>query len=170
MGGIIVRKELKKLGNEERFRFMAEFARTGFATSFNNSYGNTIYKPTILFKNLVLLPENQYITDHLWFNYGKQFMRLGDLKVGDKVQFDARVATYQKGWYLSKTTDFKLTRPTKVKLISNDKRPAIPMEKQALLGKIWLDNLDFYQANMRELEGKSFYIDKYKEWLKNNDK
>ena len=67
------------------------------------------------------------LTDHLWFNYTKGFQDLGKLKPGDQIEFDARVAKYEKGYkgrdeflQLSRPveTDYHLSYPTKLKKIS----------------------------------------------------
>jgi hypothetical protein len=60
------------------------------------------------------------VCDHLWFNLTKQFEAL-QLQPGDRVQFDARVKAYMKGYfgrreevYTSTEMDFKLSHPTQV--------------------------------------------------------
>ena len=69
---------------------------------------------TIMFKNVKI--NNNLVTDHLWFNYTKGFAELGKLIVGDVISFNARVASYEK---LGHKIDYKLERPTKVKLVSH---------------------------------------------------
>jgi hypothetical protein len=61
------------------------------------------------------------VCDHIWFTVGKQFSELV-LQSGDIVQFDARSASYTKGYkgrrddvYDSPISkDFRLSNPTKV--------------------------------------------------------
>ena len=53
------------------------------------------------------------ITNHLWFNQTQGFLAL-QLIPGDRVQFEARVKTYQRR---NGSTDYHLNYPTKVKLI-----------------------------------------------------
>ena len=85
-----------------------------------------------MLKNIRLYGNNDIITDHLWFSLGKQFQKL-NLKEGDIISFDARVAKYVKGYkgderyFFEETgrlpppisTDYKLERPTKMKIESN---------------------------------------------------
>ena len=55
------------------------------------------------------------VTDHLWFNYTKVFAVLGILHEGDVVSFNTRITSYKKAGH---QIDYKLERPTKVKLVS----------------------------------------------------
>jgi hypothetical protein len=57
------------------------------------------------------------VADHIWFILGKRFQSAGWLRTGDRMQFDARVKTYQKGWAGSQT-DYRLSNPTNVRLIA----------------------------------------------------
>ena len=120
-----MRKELKAIGNEERHRYRAEVALFGWKSGWNEP------EPTIMLKNIRLCGNDDIITDHLWFSLGKQFQKL-NLKEGDIISFDARVAKYVKGykgdeWYFFDkkgyfpppiSTDYKLERPTKIKIES----------------------------------------------------
>ncbi len=61
------------------------------------------------------------VCDHLWFNLTKAFALL-NLQPGDRVQFDARVKKYVKGYFGRRDdvfdkpaeVDYKLSHPTKV--------------------------------------------------------
>ena len=63
------------------------------------------------------------MTDHIWFCVGKRLASL-DLKEGDKVSFEARVGSYEKGYvnyreYIDeRETDYKLNNPTKIVKLS----------------------------------------------------
>ena len=77
---------------------------------------------TVLLKD-IKNAEGRVLTDHLWFNLTKAFEVL-DLRVNDIIQFDARVAAYEKGYkgrrddiYCPVSLDYKLSHPTKVKLV-----------------------------------------------------
>ena len=66
---------------------------------------------------------NKLVSEHLWFNLIKSFEKL-DLRENDIVQFDARVKKYEKGYkgyrddvYKPIETDYKLSHPTKIKII-----------------------------------------------------
>ena len=110
-----MRKELKKLGSEDRYEFIGTFDRLGV----KNGYKGV--ETTVLLTNIVLKETGDLITDHLWFNFTKGFAN-ADLKQGDKVSFSARVSRYEKGYkgykedvYCPVETDYKLSYPSKVK-------------------------------------------------------
>ena len=121
-----MRERLKSIGNKERHRYSAEVAQFGWKSGWNEP------EPTIMLKNVRLYGNDDIITDHLWFSLGKQFQKL-NLKEGDIISFNARVAKYVKGykgdwWYFYEktgyfptpiSTDYKLERPTKMKIESN---------------------------------------------------
>ncbi|MGE5411002.1 MAG: hypothetical protein ACM3MI_08580, partial [Clostridiales bacterium] len=78
---------------------------------------------TVLLKN-VQDSSGKVLTDHLWFNLTTGFEKL-NLKEGDRIQFDARVKSYTKGYKgrLAKILnpskpkekkDFKLSHPTRI--------------------------------------------------------
>lgn len=110
-----MRKELKKL-NGKRLMFSAVV----------HGFGTRHFKdkeiPTILFREVYELSSEKLVADHLWFTKGKAW---SNLSVGSKVQFEARVKEYEKGYKGSRevldapvTTDYKLERPTKIELLS----------------------------------------------------
>lgn len=84
--------------------------------------------PTILLGNIKLIDNDNEIdmTDHLWFNLTKGFKNLGILCNNDLVSFSGRVTKYTKGYQGLKPGvnkpvqyDYKIERPSKVKLESN---------------------------------------------------
>ena len=113
-----VRKGLSAY-NDERRRFRGEVARFGKKVNFKG-----YSEETILLRNIVDIETNDVVTDHVWFTYSKGF---DDAKVrqGDRIEFDARVKSYKKG-YVNKlikgtkqTVDFKLSHPTKIAVVSD---------------------------------------------------
>jgi hypothetical protein len=109
-----MRTALKDIGSGYRHTFTGIFIRTGI----KNGYKGILR--TILLKD-VKDSEGNVVTDHLWFNMTKVFQS-ANLSEGDIVQFNARVAQYEKGYkgyrddvYCPIETDYKLSHPTKVK-------------------------------------------------------
>ena len=107
------RKHLKKYIGK-RLRFTGIVEKFGKKPAFR---GSPI--PTILLKNVKLTADDEILTCHLWFVLGKAFWRCA---IGDIVEFDARVSTYEKGYtgcrddVLGKPMhrDYRLERPTKL--------------------------------------------------------
>ena len=129
-----MRKELKALGSQERHTFVATFGRFGY----KNGWHDTV--PTILVNNVCLKDKpEKVLTDHLWFTCGKQFQEL-NLKVGDKIQFDARVDSYMKGYMGWRDDvydhpvekDFKLALPTRVFKLDADGKPIAKPKKKRM--------------------------------------
>lgn len=56
------------------------------------------------------------LTDHLWFNYTKEFQKIEPLEGDDLIRFHARVSTY----YKREGIDYKLSHPTKMHKMSCD--------------------------------------------------
>lgn len=116
-----MRTELKKIGADERHTYTGEFVRFGE----KKPYKGHIPDVTVLLANIKDLDGN-IVTDHLWFNLTKSFQKC-DLKEHDIVQFDARVAEYEKGYkgyrdwddyyFPPVSVDYKLSHPTKVSVI-----------------------------------------------------
>lgn len=160
----MARQKLKQLGSQERFTFIGEFVRTGFKAEYNHRGQHC--KPTLLLRNLHLQNNNEIITDHLWFNYGKNFMKLGWLQVGDLIQFNARVDDYMKGFRMHNQHDYKLSRPTKIKRISDPQLELeLPMkDPHAMIGMILVENQKFYRQSGRGTDDDRYYIDAYKGW------
>ncbi|MFT8411046.1 MAG: hypothetical protein ABF743_00590 [Schleiferilactobacillus perolens] len=148
-----MRKNFQAVGSEHRHTFTATFERTGYKTTELRS--KTYYQPTILVNDVMDADGNQ-LTDHLWFNYTLGFQQLGHLEKGDRLQFDGRVSTYTKGYlgrdtYLSEThpvtTDYKIERPTKIKLLGvSEPREPLPKENWDLVQMIMQENAAFYRV------------------------
>jgi len=112
-----MRRELAKKEGERK-KFSAVFARLGKKVNYK---GYT--EETILLTNVTDLETKRVVTDHIWFSYTKGFQAI-ELEAGIRIEFDARVKEYFKG-YVNKgykidrrQTDYKLSHPTKVKLIT----------------------------------------------------
>ena len=112
-----MRKALEEI-EDIRGTFVGTFVRKGSKNGYKGP------EPTLLLKDVKDL-SGKYITDHLWFNYTKGFQKLGELKEGDVVQFDARSKAYEKGYkgyridvYCPIELDYKLSHPTKIKKVS----------------------------------------------------
>lgn len=90
---------------------------------------------TVLLQNIVCVSNGETVTDHLWFNETKGFQSLGDIKEGCLIEFLARVTPYEKGYkgrredvYVPIELDYKLSRPTQIKLIDLPSRKEEPCE------------------------------------------
>lgn len=124
-----MRRKLKEIGIETRHTFSGIFIRIGLKSGYKE------LEETVLIKD-VRDSSGRIVTDHLWFNLTKGF-QAANLHEGDIVQFDARVAMYQKGYrghrpdvYCPIEQDYKLSYPTKVKNLGRspdyDKEPEEP--------------------------------------------
>ena len=111
-----MREKLKKI-NGQRMTFKSTFKRYGGKDNWHGYPEKTILLTDVRDSGSNLM------TDHIWFRMTKGFERLGELKEGDKVQFDARVKEYTKGyighkeevqWERPLEKDFKLNFPTKI--------------------------------------------------------
>jgi len=120
-----MRVELKKIGSDKRHTFLAEVGRDGEKSGWN---GEIVI--TILLKNIRLKKTGQIVANHLWFTKGIQFED-SECEEGDEIEFSARVAEYGKGWQGRKAeeigedsfkTDWKLERPSKIKVVSKEVR------------------------------------------------
>lgn len=112
-----MRKELREIGKEERHRFTAVFERTGWKSGYKRDL------QTVLLLDVRM--DDRPICDHLWFNMTKGFREAG-LKQGDKVEFMARVSSYEKGYkgwrddvFKPIERDYRLSFPTKIKKITD---------------------------------------------------
>lgn len=120
-----MRKSLKKL-NGQRMAFTGTFERFGTKPGWVGT------EETILLVDIRDTEDNP-ITDHLWFNLTKGFQAL-NLQPGDKVEFQARVRKYQKGYKGYRfeamldspvSTDYKLSHPTAIRKLSEDMQEAV---------------------------------------------
>lgn len=100
------RKELAKLGNGQRYRFIGQYARFG-----KKSNGQL----SLLLKHITY--HGKEVTGHLWFSYTQGFRKLGHLKKHQLISFEARVKRYHKGYVpldFTKHYDYKLSYPSKI--------------------------------------------------------
>lgn len=121
-----MRNELKKI-NGERRSFSALLERYGVKGGYISD------EPTILLKDVTDCDTGKLVCDHLWLNLTKQFKELGVLPTNTELTFDARVASYTKGYkgrdwekaFLNPIEiDYTLTHPSKVKYkLSDPKKP-----------------------------------------------
>jgi len=102
----------------KRKKFSATVGRLGKKINYKG-----YSEETILLNRIVDVETEKVITDHVWFSYTQGFVK-ASLTLGDKLEFEARVKEYRKG-YVNKnykinntTTDFKLSHPTKIKKMS----------------------------------------------------
>jgi hypothetical protein len=108
-----MRKELKKI-EEQRELFKGVFSKYGRKTNYKGPSTDTVLLVEIRDGN------GAFICDHLWFNLTKGFEKLGTLRQGDIIQFEARVKKYKKGYVNRQAgiddskVDYKLSHPTKI--------------------------------------------------------
>lgn len=111
-----MRKVLAK-DEGQRKKFIAVFSRLGKKVNYKG-----YSEDTILLINITDVETNQVVTDHLWFSYTKSFEKI-TLSEGARLEFEARVKEYKKGYVNSKykinqsRKDFKLSHPTKIRII-----------------------------------------------------
>lgn len=107
-----MREQLKKLDGR-RAKFTASFVRYGSKPA--GRYPGCV---TLLFRD-VAGTAGEPITDHLWFRDCMAWRAL-NLQPGDRVAFEARAASYTKG-YERDEMDYKLSHPTHIrKLVAAD--------------------------------------------------
>lgn len=170
------RIELAKKGTQRRHTFTGRFERLGI-----KEYKNK-YLPTILLCNVK--SDDEIVTDHLWFDYSTNFLKLGKLVNGDILQFDGRVGEYKKG-YKHYLNDYKIKKPTKIKLLSNNHPfKLLPVSKDAVVGMIIEENLDYYykidetkdrnydeyfakEFRVQDLHQKDHYLSEWGQWKGN---
>jgi len=101
----------------ERKKFKALFTRFGKKVNYNG-YSET----TILLTNIIDTETNLMVTDHHWFACTKGFEKV-QLKEGVKIEFEARVKVYKKGYVNkklainNKQSDYKLSHPTNIRAL-----------------------------------------------------
>ncbi len=108
----------KALKNNEGIRgtFSATFVRMGSKVNYKGYSEETILLRDVREKGAV-----DIVADHLWFSYTKGFQAL-KLTEGAKIEFDARVKQYSKGYVNNKyginkrKLDYKLSHPTRIKI------------------------------------------------------
>jgi len=86
-------RKLNNIGSKQRHRFRGEFVRYGERDA--SWAGNNV---TVLLRNICLVPGEEQVAHHLWFNWTTGFQRLGNLIAGDLVEFDARAIKSEEGY------------------------------------------------------------------------
>lgn len=144
------RKKLEELTDARRYSFRGVFKYTGYKMDYINSYGNEIYKPTFMLKNLEVYNEEtdkwEYSSDHLWMNYTKNFKYFYPLKEGDIVYFNGRITGYRsRNGY-----NIKIERPTKVKVVRGEeelkKDEDNVLEDKEMVKIFDEENKEYYEA------------------------
>ena len=111
-----MRQELKQI-EDVRKTFIATFKRYGAKTSWHGFLEKTILLIDTKDEN------GKIVANHIWFSNTKGFQKLGELKEGNKIQFDARVKDYIKGYVREsefideRKIDYKLNNPTKIRVL-----------------------------------------------------
>jgi hypothetical protein len=108
----------KALGESlgDRKKFSGIFVRLGKK---KNHRGYT--EETVLIRSITDMEDGKVVADHLWFAYTKGFQQVS-LDAGARIEFEARVKKYAKGYRNaqykidSRTKDYKLSHPTKISL------------------------------------------------------
>ena len=118
-----MREELKNYkGN--RAMFTGTFIRTGVRRS-RTRKGKS--RETVLLRD-VKDQNGKLVCDHIWFNHTDGFRKLGSLKRGDKIKFEAQSTIYIKGYQGRRfevydhplKMGYQLTRLSKLELIQED--------------------------------------------------
>ena len=100
--------------DEQRALFRAVFKKYGLRSGYKGTSAETILLVDVRDS------DGNVVCDHLWFNLTKGFEQLGTLREGDRVQFEARVKKYRKGYVNRKAgidqsrVDYKLSHPTRI--------------------------------------------------------
>lgn len=109
-----MREKLKEICNV-RARFRGRFERFGHRTSAG------YVKPMALLVEITDVNGNE-MCDHVWLNLTPTVEKLA-LQPGDRIEFDARVRRYVKGYHDNRQVDYKLNNPTSfVKLGIHDEK------------------------------------------------
>ena len=122
-----MREKLKEIGEESRHTFTATFERFGKKRAFKGPDLITVLLIDVVY-------EGKIVADHVWLNLTKGFEKC-DLKPGDVVQFDGRVAEYEKGYFGPRhdddiysnhppADDFEISYPTKISVITRAQESA----------------------------------------------
>lgn len=160
-------KLLGTLSSDKRYTFTGEFAGTSFNSNFEG-----YYSPYITFTNVKLNGE-KLLAERVTIKYGKSFSKLGELKLNEVVQFDAKVIPYCTNYESSlysgteEVWDYTLERPTKVRTLSKTKHAVIPTDTKALLGYIIVNSNTVYHTLEEDKDAWSpitYYPKFYREW------
>lgn len=150
-----MREKLKnRYGKRDRFR--GSFVRFGKKSGYKD------WATTVLLVN-IKDAEGAELSDHLWFNYTKEFSRLcceGKLTLGVIVEFNARVAVYEKGYMGDGREfgeiDYKMSFPRKLEIVGFDEsvakvpgievNPPYECERRANERARWCTTCHFFSA------------------------
>lgn len=141
-------------GNEIQ-EYQAEYDQAAYR------HTNGILSPTICLKNITDT-NGELVADHMWFNYSSNFRKLGELHEGDKLTFKSSVKVYHKGHGYSKS-DYKLSDPKNIKLITEHPYVPLPQDKKLLIGYILIKNHIQLSRKNREKED---YAQEYMDWAR----
>jgi len=109
--------------NGERFSVIATVKRFGSRRGWQGRD-----EPTVRLVDLFDAIEATKLCDHLWFKKGKW---ADSLKIDDRILFDARADSYEKGYRGDRenvwdapppSTDWRLGRPTKVRKLTEQEQ------------------------------------------------
>ena len=101
-----------------RKRFSARVDRFGKKSNYKG-----YSEDTVLLKDIIDIQSNEVVADHLWFTFSLTFQK-ANITEGCKIEFDARVKEYKKGYVNralginNQKKDWKLSNPTKVVVLS----------------------------------------------------
>ena len=113
-----MRKKLES-NKDVRKKFHAVFSRFGKKVSFSG-YSDQ----TILLIDVRDAETQETLTDHVWFAYTRGFENI-PLRPGAKVEFEARIKEYKKGYVNRRfkidqsRVDYKLSYPTRIRIIND---------------------------------------------------
>jgi hypothetical protein len=103
-----------KDNDDRRLKFSAVFDRYGTRINWKG------YSETTLLLTDLCFEDGSPAAGHVWIAETKEAQALGPFRPGQKLEFEARIGAYEKGYrYRGKAltpikTDFKLNRPTRI--------------------------------------------------------
>lgn len=158
------RTELDELTDERRYSFRGIFTYTGYKNTgrFSDKYG-ILYSPTFMLKNVEYLNEEnntwEFVAEHLWLNYTKQFKYYYPLLKDDIVYFNGRIKKYN----YKDGINVRINIPTKVRVERNwniiDKTCTEVLEDWELVEVIDNENREYYTA--RDTIDSLYYLKNY---------
>lgn len=145
------RSMLSKLSSKQRYTFVGTFMRIGL-----KSY-HSHYQLTMLLIDIKL--NNKLVTHHIWLNMTKALIKLGQLIPGNRIQFNARIKSYLKGYIpntFHKKLDYELSYPSHCKVLGVDPKciKLLPHDHDCLIGYATLKN------HIKYNDGKHPYLNK----------
>ena len=153
---IILREKLKKLGDKKRHTFQGTFEFNGYKKD-KYKFGQEYENATFMLSNLKIVQGDnlELVTDHIWMNLTKQFLKFGWLKKGDMVQFDGRIKSYSS----KKGINYKIERPSKVKVFRkgteiNESSALKISTRYEIVEDIKRQNREYYEA-------RDFFFENY---------